>query len=131
VPGAQATLGSGGMLAEATVYAGFRPARDKARSGPIRLFIERRLNDRRDIATDQFFLDEQEGYLVENGVPGGVLEQFRRRGFVIAAPHYLLRERALGARDSYYVVAGLGGFFGLMFVVIAAAVTAQPRRPQS
>jgi hypothetical protein len=128
MPEASGTLTSDGLLAEASVYAGFRVVGEAAGNAPVRLFIERRFGDSRDAATAQFFLPEQEGYLIQNGLPGAVLEDLRRRGIAIASPHYVLRTSAGARRDPYYVVAGLGAFFGLMFLAFALAVTIRAGR---
>jgi hypothetical protein len=127
VPGAGASLTSAGFVSEASVYAGFRPAHTPA-GAPVHLFIERRFGDVRDAATGQFFLPEQDGYLIRNGRPGAVLADLRRRGIVVATPHYVLRTSATARRDPYYIAAGLGGFFGLMFLAFAAAVSVRARR---
>ncbi|MDB5693889.1 MAG: hypothetical protein JWO81_2952 [Alphaproteobacteria bacterium] len=127
VPDASGTLTTSGALGEASVYAGFGPAGGAARGAPVRLFIERRFGDSRDAATGQFFLPEQEGYLIENGLPGAVLEDLHRRGVAVASPHYILRTSATARRDPYYVVAGLGAFFGLMFLAFGVAVTIRAR----
>lgn len=126
VPGASAKLTSSGLVSEASVYAGFRPEHTPA-GAPVRLFVERRFGDVRDAATGQFFLAEQDGYLIENGLPGAVLADLRRRGIVVATPHYVLRTSATARRDPYYIAAGLGGFFGLMFLAFAAAVSVRAR----
>lgn len=127
VHGASARLVSSGLVSEASVYAGFRPAHTPA-GAPVRLFVERRFGDVRDAETGQFFLAEQDGYLIENGLPGAVLSDLRRRGIAVATPHYILRTSATARRDPYYVVAGLGAFFGLMFLAFGAAVTIRARR---
>jgi hypothetical protein len=127
VPGTSAGLASSGFDGEAGLYVGFRAAHAPA-GGQVRLFVERRFDDRRYAAKDQFFLREQDGYLIENGLPGAVLSDLRRRGIAVAAPHYILRTSPAARRDPYYVAAGLGGFFGLMFLAFAVAVTLRAQR---
>jgi hypothetical protein len=126
VPGASARLVAGGLASDARVYAGFRAVHAPA-GAPLRLFVQRRFGDARDAATAQFFLPEQDGYLVENGLPGAVLADLRRRGVAIGDPHYVLRG-ATARRDPYYIAAGLGGFFGLMFLGLAVGAGIRSRR---
>jgi hypothetical protein len=117
---------SGRLAMGAAIYAGFRPD-GEAKGAPIRLFVERAFGDRADAATDQFFLPEQTGYLVENGLPGLALHDLEARGIQVARPNYVLRTARLARRDIYYVVAGLGGFFALLLLGIAGAALLRAR----
>jgi hypothetical protein len=46
----------------------------------------------------------------------------------VARPNYVLRTRAESKREIPYVIAGLGGFFALLFLAMAAALALRARR---
>jgi hypothetical protein len=120
------TTETGRINNDSTLYAGFRP--DGAAKGtPIRLFIERDFGDSAVAATGQFFLPEQTGYLVEDGLPALALHDLQARGIQVARPNYVLRDQLMSRREIYYVVAGLGGFFGLLFLAMAGALGVRAR----
>jgi hypothetical protein len=118
---------SGRIISYRTFYAGFRPEGGSAKGAPLRLFIERSAGSGADPPTNQYFLPEQTGYLVENGLPGAALHDLRSRGIRIASPHYLLRPSSDAWREPYYVVAGLGAVFGSLFLLVGLAVELQMR----
>lgn len=118
---------SGRINSYATVYAGFRPE-GEAKGAPIRLFIERSFGDSADAATTQYFLPEQAGYLIEDGLPGLAQHDLAARGIQVARPNYVLRTRAESRREIPYVVAGLGGFLTLLFLAMAGALALRARR---
>ena len=62
------------------------------------------------------------GVLVEGGLPGDTRRQFARLGIIVADPYYLLLTGPDGARGTFYVVAGFGGFAGLIGLLPLAAV---------
>jgi hypothetical protein len=121
------TSETGRINRRATIYAGFRPD-GEAKGAPIRLFIERDFGDSADADTAQYFLPEQDGYLVEDGLPSLALHDLEARGIQVARPNYVLRTHALSRRDIYYVVAGLGGFFAFLLLAMAAALALRARR---
>ena len=110
-----------------TFYAGFR-LDDEAKDAPLRLFIQRDTPAPEALTTLQAFLPEQTGYLVENGVPEEALEDLRARGISVASPHWLLQTGDLARREPFYVAAALGGFFGLVALVIGFAGILTARR---
>jgi hypothetical protein len=110
-----------------TFYAAFHPD-GEAKGAPVRLFIERGTPRREALTTMQAFLPEQTGYLVENGVPELALSDLRARGVQIASPHWLLKTRDGALRDPYYVVAALGGFIGLICLMVGGVGFLQARR---
>ena len=120
------TTETGRINTSAVLYAGFRPD-GEAKGAPIRLFIERDFGDSAVAATGQFFLPEQTGYLVEDGLPALALHDFAARGIQVARPNYVLRTEVLSQREVYYVVAGLGGFFGLLFLGMAGGLALRAR----
>ena len=99
----------------------------RPRGGPIRLFIERDFGDSAVAATGQFFLPEQTGYLVEDGLPALALHDLEARGIQVARPNYVLHDQRMSRREIYYVVAGLGGFFGLLFLAMAGGLAFRAR----
>jgi hypothetical protein len=120
------TTETGRINTSAVLYAGFRPD-GAAKGGPIRLFIERDFGDSAVAATGQFFLPEQTGYLVEDGLPALALHDLEARGIQVARPNYVLHDQRMSRREIYYVVAGLGGFFGLLFLAMAGGLAFRAR----
>jgi hypothetical protein len=110
-----------------TFYAGFR-LEGEDKNAPLRLFIERNTPAPEGLTTLQAFLPEQTGYLVENGVPEEALAQLRARGVQVATPHWLLQTGDLARREPYYIAAALGGFIGLVFLLVGFASYLQGRR---
>jgi hypothetical protein len=110
-----------------TFYAGFR-LEGEAKDSPLRLFIERDTPGAEGLTTLQAFLPEQSGYLVENGLPDEAIEDLRARGIQVASPHWLLLTSDLARREPYYVAAALGGFFGLVCLLVGFAAWLQARR---
>ena len=104
----------------ATLYVGFRPE-EGAKEEPLSLFVERSFGDSRDAATAQGFMVEQTGYLMENGLPVPALRDLERRGIRIASPHYVLRTRSEGRRETYYIVAALAAL-GAVACLLAALI---------
>lgn len=108
-------------------YAGFRlDGEDK--SGPLRLFVERNTPGPEALTTLQAFLPEQTGYLVENGLPEEALADLRARGLPLASPHWVLKTGDLARREPYYIAAALGGFIGLVCLLVGFATWLQARR---
>jgi hypothetical protein len=108
-------------------YAGFRlDGEDK--SGPLRLFVERNTPGPEALTTLQAFLPEQTGYLVENGLPDEARADLRARGLPLASPHWVLKTGDLARREPYYIAAALGGFIGLVCLLVGFATLLQARR---
>ncbi len=112
---------------QAIFYAGFR-LEDKDGDGPIRLFIERNAPGPEGLTTLQAFLPEQAGYLIENDLPSDVLDELRARGINVATPHWVMKTGDLALREPYYIAAALGGFIGLVFLLVGFATWLQGRR---
>ncbi len=126
----EATTGvteSGGSSERSTLYAGFRPDGDGAKDAPLRLFIERNVAGSADAMTAQAFLPDQDGYLVENGLPALALGDLEARGIAVARPHYVLRAGGDGPRTPYYVAAALGGLVCVICLIVAAIGAVQAR----
>jgi hypothetical protein len=126
-PAARAQVVRRGVDDRVTFYAGFR-LEGEAKDAPLRLFIERNTPGPEALTTLQAFLPEQTGYLVENGVPAEALDALRARGIRVASPHWLLQTGNLAKREPYYIVAAVGGFVGLVFVLVGFATWLQGRR---
>jgi hypothetical protein len=80
---------------------------------PARIFVEQYV----DIAVAQPLptgAGRFRGVLVEGGLPADMLRQFARLNVEIADPYYLLLTGPDGARGTYYIIAGLGGFVALI-----------------
>jgi hypothetical protein len=123
---ASTALTTGGIEDRVTYYAAFHAETDP-KQGPVRLFVERGTQPEQ-LNTLQAFLPEQTGYLIENGVPERALDDLRARGVQIARPHYLLKTRDDSLREPYYIVAALGGFIGLVCLLVGLAALFQARR---
>jgi hypothetical protein len=106
------------------LYAGFRPD-DAAKNAPLSLFVERNISG--DATVLQGFLPEQEGYLVENGLPALALADLEGRGIRIARPHYLLRPPGEGPRLPYYAGAAVAGLLSLVLLIVAVAAALRAR----
>jgi hypothetical protein len=115
-----------GVSSRSTVYAGFRPEGESGKDAPIRLFVERGAGSGPP-TTGQYFLPEQTGFLVENGLPDTALREFEARGVRLASPYYVLRTSAGARRDVYYIVAAVAGFFGFVCVLVAGIMAFQGR----
>jgi hypothetical protein len=109
-----------------TAYAGFRPEGENAKEAPIRLFVERSTGSGPPTMS-QGFLPEQTGFLVENGLPDAVVRELEGRGTRLASPYYVLRTSAGARRDTYYVVAAVAGFLGLVCLLVAGIMAIQGR----
>ncbi len=108
-------------------YAGFRlDGEDK--DAPFRLFIERNAPGPEALTTLQAFLPEQNGYLVENGLPEGALAELRARNIAVASPHWLMKTGDLARREPYYITAAVAGFTGLVCLGVGFAGFLQARR---
>jgi len=119
---------SGGGTDEGTLYAGFRPdGATGAKDAPLSLFVERRVGGAADAATLQGFLPDQDGYLVENGLPALALRDLEARGIQVARPHYVLRTAAAAPRDPYYIAAALGGLLCVVCLIVAGIGAVQAR----
>ncbi len=101
-----------------SLYVAFR-ADGAAASGAHRLFIERYMGDSDDAAISQGFLPEQDGYLIENGLPPPALADLKARGIAVASPHYVLRPGGDTRRTPYYVTAGVAGLSGVVCLLVA------------
>ena len=126
-PAATAQLVRHGVDDRVTFYAGFR-LEGESKDAPVRLFIERNTPGPEALTTLQAFLPEQTGYLVENGVPDEALAALRTRGIRVANPHWLLQTGDLARREPFYIVAAVGGFVGLVFLLVGFASYLQGRR---
>lgn len=111
---------SGGAVDNATMYAGFRAeGAAGAKDAPLNLFVERRMGGSADAAVLQGFMPDQEGYLVENGLPSLALRDLETRNIRIATPHYVLRPGNTTRRDPYYIAAALGGLLCAVCLILA------------
>lgn len=127
----QATTGvteTGGSADSSTLYAGFRPRGGGAKDAPFSLFIERRMGGAAEAATLQGFMPDQDGYLVENGLPALALRDLEARGIRVASPHYVLRPGDDTRREPYYVAAAVGGLLGVVCLLVALIGVFQARR---
>lgn len=109
---------SGRTIDENHRYVAFRPAQG-GKDEPVRLFIARRIGRSSELGTAQYFMPDQEGYLVENGLPLPALRDLRSRGIAVATPHFVLQPGGNTRRDPYYVTAGLGGITCLACLTVA------------
>lgn len=108
-------------------YAGFR-LEGESKDGPLRLFIERNAPGPEGLTTLQAFLPEQTGYLVENDLPADALAALRARGLTVTSPHWVMKTGNLARREPFYIAAALGGFIGLVFLLVGFATWLQGRR---
>jgi hypothetical protein len=108
-------------------YTGFRAAGEADRSGPFRIFVERRVRNPNGILVPYAGNDES-GFLIEDGLPSLMRYALERQGVRIATPHYLLRTDSGSLREPYYVGALLGLFFGCLLVAGAALLLFLQRR---
>jgi hypothetical protein len=125
---------SDGAVDNATLYAGFRAdGAGGAKDAPLTLFVERRMGGSADAATLQGFLPDQEGYLVENGLPTLALRDLETRNVRINTPHYVLRVGDRSGRDPYYVGAALGGLICAICLILAliSGIKARGRMSQA
>jgi len=120
---------TGGGRERVVHYVGFRPD-GAARDAPLGLFVERHVDGREEPPTVQYFLPEQSGYLIENGVPPLALSALENRGVRVARPHYLLRTGDLARREPYYVTAAVSGLLALACLAVAGigGIQARSRR---
>jgi hypothetical protein len=126
----EATTGvteTGGAGDRSILYAGFRPDGADAKDAPLNLFVERNIAGGAEAVTAQAFLPDQDGYLVENGLPALALSDLRARGIRVASPHYVLRSGGDGPRTPYYVAAALGGLVCVICLIVAAIGGVQAR----
>ena len=126
-PAARTQVVRRGVDDRVTFYAGFR-LEGEAKDAPLRLFVERSTPGQEALTTLQAFLPEQTGYLVENGVPAEALDALRARGIRVASPLWLLQTASLARREPYYIAAAVGGFVGLVFLLVGFATSLQGRR---
>jgi len=117
---------TGGDADRSTLYAGFRPD-SGAKDAPLSLFIERNVAGGAEAVTAQAFLPDQDGYLVENGLPALALSDLEARGTAVARPHYVLRPGGDGPRTPYYVAAALGGLVCVVCLIVAVIGAVQAR----
>jgi len=123
---------SGGATDNATMYAGFRAdGAAGAKDAPLTLFVERRMGGSADATTLQGFMPDQEGYLVENGLPALALRDLEARNIRIATPHYVLRPGDTTRRDPYYIAAALGGLICAICLILALISGIQARSRMS
>lgn len=106
------------------LYVGFRPD-DAGKDAPLSLFVERSMGG--NPTTLQGFLPEQEGYLVENGLPALALADLEAQGIRVARPHYLLRPPGEGPRLPYYVAAAVAGLLAAALLIVALVAALQAR----
>jgi hypothetical protein len=117
---AASTLASeiGRNVDENDLYVAFRPE-SGGKDAPVRLFVARRIGSSNQRGTAQYFMAEQSGYLVENGLPLPALRYLQSRGIAIATPHFVLRPGDTTRRDPYYVVAALSGLIAIACLMVA------------
>lgn len=108
-------------------YAGFR-LEGEGKAAPLRLFVERNAPAQEGLTTLQAFLPEQTGYLAENGLPEDAQAELRARGIRIASPHWVLMTGDSARREPYFIAAALGGFIGLVCLLVGFATWLQARR---
>lgn len=118
---------TGGGTDNATLYAGFRPDGADAKDAPISLFIQRRIGGSAEAATAQGFTPDQDGYLIENGLPALALRDLEARRIRVASPHYVLRPGDDTRREPYYVAAALGGLLCVVCLIVALIGALQAR----
>lgn len=118
---------TGGRSDRSILYAGFRPEGAAAKDAPIGLFVERNISGSAAAATSQGFMPDQDGYLVENGLPALALSDLEARGIPVASPHYVLRPGGDTRREPYYIAAALGGFLCLACLAVAMIGALQAR----
>jgi len=120
---------TGGDADRSTLYAAFVPEGAAAKDAPVLLFVERSFTGPPDAAPTQAFLPDQEGYLVENGLPALALSDLETQGVRVASPHYVLRPPGDGPRTPYYVAIALCGLLFVIFLLVAviSAVKARGR----
>ncbi len=106
-----------------------------APEAPVRFFIDRAsdafADSREAPRTNVFLAGSMRGVLIENGLSADVVAAFARQGVTIASPHYLLTTNSVGARDTYYIVAAIGGMLAaalLLFAAIQSAAIARAER---
>ncbi|MBB5685081.1 hypothetical protein [Sphingobium boeckii] len=96
---------------------------------PVRFLIERETHlYAGEAQTQQGFIGDQSGMLVENGLPGELLGIYARNGVTLAEPHYVLVSSAEDVATPYYVVAALGGFFAIILLIIAPLMVMSARK---
>lgn len=120
---------TGGVRERIVHYVGFRPD-GVARDAPLGLFVERDVDGREEPRTVQYFLPEQTGYLIENGVPPLALSALETRGVRVARPHYLLKAGDLARREPYYITTAVGSLLALACLAVAGigGIQARSRR---
>lgn len=109
---------------DTTFYAAFR-ADAAAKDAPVVLFIARATGG--GPVTAQGFLAEQDGFLIENGLPSMVRDDLVARGVRLAEPHYVLRTGRDTRREPFYITAALGGFLCLALLTVAGIGALQAR----
>ncbi len=109
---------TGRTIDENVGYVAFRPETG-AKAEPARLFIARRIGGSAELGTSQYFMPDQEGYLVENGLPLPALRDLQSRGIAVATPHFVLRPGDGTRRDPYYVTAGVSGLICIACLIVA------------
>ncbi|RJF89499.1 hypothetical protein D3874_23085 [Oleomonas cavernae] len=69
-----------------------------------------------------FAITTQTGVLIANGLPGAVEALYGQEGIALARPYYYVLDLTPeGARAPFYIAAALGGFLGLILLVVALA----------
>jgi len=109
---------------DTTFYVGFR-ADGAAKDAPVALFIARATGG--GPVTAQGFLAEQDGFLIENGLPSLVRDDLLARGVRLAEPHYVLQAGSDTRREPFYIAAALGGFLCLALLTVAGIGALQAR----
>ncbi|MBA3942543.1 MAG: hypothetical protein C0520_15155 [Sphingopyxis sp.] len=102
-------------------------AEGAAKDAPVRFFIDRAsyaFTDSEEAPRTNIFLaDHMRGVLVENGLPAEVVAAFAEKELTVAEPHYLLTTNSVGGRQTWYVVAALGGFIAFILFLLSAIQT--------
>ena len=113
---------------DAYAYVGFRPEGFTDKNAPHRIFVRRRTGNASDPTVSQMFLPDQEGYLREKALPELARRDLEARGVRIAEPYYVLESAGAAPRDTYYVVAALGGMIGFICLLVGLIGLFQARR---
>lgn len=110
-----------------------------AEAAPIRYFLKTNATHYLDPAARRpqpydgsgdpvFAITTQAGVLIANDLPGAVAAYYRDNGVALAERYYVLDLSPFGARDRFYIVAGVAGLVGFMFLAAGLAQWVKSRR---
>jgi hypothetical protein len=124
---ARASVTGGGKNSSwTTSYTGFRTAGEAGKDGPLRIFVERRV-DNRTGSEHPYVGNEVSGIVLENGLPPLILYALDRHGVRVASPHYLVTSSST-LRMPYFTGAALGTILGCVLIAVAALLLLLPSR---